>query len=275
MFEDYTIVKKYSDTLYKITNFNSIYDDYTKKASQVPVENDEKERFKSAISRAKSDIFDVAMCNEWEYFGTFTISPEHYDRYNLKEYHKAFSQFIRDERKRTGNKISFVLVPERHKDGAWHEHGLISGLAPDDVRLFSNDDNIPLSIKKRIDKGCSEWQRYSNKFGYCTIEPVRDKIRTAAYITKYITKGIGEERESGEHLYYSSRGLKRPEKIVSGRIADTELTPRIEEFYTYSNKYMRTGWIDFNSEKYQPLAALLKATNTTPEEFFKKMKIGC
>lgn len=269
MFYDYTVVKKYSDTLFKVTNFNGINDkDNTKKTGLVPGG-----RFMSAISRAKSDIFDVAMCNKWEYFGTFTISPEHFDRYNLKEYHKTFSQFIRDERKRTGSKISFVLVPERHKDGAWHEHGLISGLPADDVRLFTNEDNIPLSLKKRIDKGCAEWQRYSNKFGYCTIEPVRDKIRTAAYITKYITKSIGEDRESGEHLYYCSRGLKRPEKIVAGRICDTELS-NIEEFYTYSNKFMRTGWVDLNSEKYEHLAALLKATDTTPEEFFKKMQIG-
>ena len=77
MFEDYTIVKKYSDTLYKITNFNSIYDGNTKNVSQVQFEKDEKERFKSAISRAKSDIFDLALCNDWEYFGTFTISAEH------------------------------------------------------------------------------------------------------------------------------------------------------------------------------------------------------
>lgn len=274
MFNDYTVVKKYSDTLFKVTNFNGINDkDNSLKAGLVPSVEDENGRFLSALSRAKSDIFDVAMCNEWEYFGTFTISAEHFDRYNLKEYHKAFSQFIRDERKRTGNKISFVLVPERHKDGAWHEHGLIFGLPADDVRLFTNEDNIPLALKKRIEKGCSEWTRYSNKFGYCTIEPVRDKIRTAAYITKYITKSIGEDRESGEHLYYCSRGLKRPEKIVTGRVDNTELSD-IEELFTYSNDFMRTGWVDLKAEKFQGLVSLLEATDTTPEEFFKKMKIG-
>ena len=33
-------------------------------------------------------------------------------------------------------KITFVLVPEQHKDGAWHEHGLISGLPGEDIRMF-------------------------------------------------------------------------------------------------------------------------------------------
>ena len=46
------------------------------------------------ISRAKSKVFEYAYCNHWDYFITLTISPDKYDRYDLKAYIKDLGKFI-------------------------------------------------------------------------------------------------------------------------------------------------------------------------------------
>lgn len=48
------------------------------------------------ISRAKSRVFELALCNEWDIFLTFTLDPKKYDRDDLKKFQKDLGQFIRD-----------------------------------------------------------------------------------------------------------------------------------------------------------------------------------
>lgn len=56
------------------------------------------------ISRAKSKIFELAYCNDWDYFVTLTINSELYDRKNLPKYHKDLTQFFRDYKKKYESK---------------------------------------------------------------------------------------------------------------------------------------------------------------------------
>lgn len=171
------------------------------------------------IRRAKNRIKEVVLCNDWDYFMTLTLDKRKYDRYNLPKYIKDLSQFIRDLRKKLNRDIKYLLVPEMHKDGAWHMHGFIKGLCISDVELFKVDSKIPFYIKDKLEKGqlVYRWLDYEKKFGFCDLEPIRDKERASSYVTKYVTKDLGTGvTDINAKMYYSSRGLEYAKTIKKG-----------------------------------------------------------
>ena len=158
-------------------------------------------------SRALSTIRELALCNPWEYFCTLTISPEHYDRYNLKEYQKNLSEFIHSYNRNCNEceKVKYLLIPEMHKDGAWHMHGFLSGIKKKD--LYINDN------------GYLGWTSYEKRFGFISFSKIRDIDRAANYITKYISKDAAKNVTAlGAHLYYASKNLNRASTLYKGRI---------------------------------------------------------
>lgn len=168
----------------------------------------------ASLSRAKRVVFELALCNNWKYFCTFTIAKENFDRTNLEVWHKKFTQWLRDQRKKYSLKFEFLLVPELHDDGeAWHMHGLFSDISPllvsfADLRRAGN--KIP---HKLAFGGFLNWPAYQVKFGFCSFGVIRNKVATAYYVTKYITKQLELSAISvGSHLYYYSRGLRRSSK---------------------------------------------------------------
>lgn len=100
----------------------------------------------------------------------------------------------------------YVLVPEKHQDGAWHLHGVIRGLPADAVSHFVRG----VHPEKLVNGGFLNWDDYSSRFGYCSLGLVRDPVKVAFYLAKYITKDMGENiRRVGSHMYYASRGIKK------------------------------------------------------------------
>ena len=174
------------------------------------------ERFRQSVSRTRNRVFEIAACNSFDWFGTFTLDKEKYDRYDLSKFRKDFAQFLRDERKRTGARIEYLLIPERHQDGAWHMHGLLRGLPAD--ALFPFDERAPRKLR---DGGYFNWPRYQRRFGFCSFGAIRDQAKVAGYVTKYIAKGLDERSEDKDvHLYFASRGLARAEQIMRGELPD-------------------------------------------------------
>lgn len=176
--------------------------------------NDDKigDRWRSNLCRAKSTVLSLALCNDWEYYVTFTLDSNKYDRYNLPKFIKDLSQFIRDLRKK-GYDISYLLIPEMHRDCAWHMHGLMNGLPVNELVNFQLGKH-PVDL---VYSSYKNWVRYENKFGYNTVDVVRSKSAVSRYILKYISKGMTESSlPAGAKLYYCSQGLKRPEIIYQG-----------------------------------------------------------
>lgn len=172
----------------------------------------EGERFSQSISRAKSRIFELAICNEFTHFCTFTIDKEKRDRYDLTKFRKAFAQMVRNlnRTREDAAKIQYLAIPEQHKDGAWHLHALVKGLGENDLVKFKVSDKIPERIKKQIRAGESvyNWSRYARSFGFFTATEVKSTAACSRYITKYITKDMGATvRAAGQHLYFASQGL--------------------------------------------------------------------
>ena len=92
------------------------------------------EKLEENIIRARSKIFELAICNDWEFFVTLTLDKGKYNRFDLKRYRVDLAQFIRDYKKKYKIDIKYLLIPEMHKDGAWHMHGLIMGLPKEHLK---------------------------------------------------------------------------------------------------------------------------------------------
>lgn len=183
------------------------------------------ERFISSISRARSTIFELALCNNFEWFCTFTVDKEKGDRFDLKSFRSRLSQFIRNQNRyrESSRHIKFLLIPEHHQNGAWHMHGLLSGL----------DDN-DLSINEY---GYLDWIKYRDRFGFFSCSRIKSHEACSRYITKYVSKSMFETTlKSGEHLFFASKGLKRKE------VVSIDDFPLESEDWDFENDYVKIKW---------------------------------
>lgn len=205
---DYTIYD-YRNGIYKIVRFRSTAPRLCLPSERKKKGNDHK--LDASISRARRVVLELALCNPWDYFCTFTISKDKYDRKNLVKWRDSFTQWLRDQRKK-GIEVAYVLVPEKHKDGSWHAHGLFRGNIPlisfADMRKAG--ESVPDYL---VNGGYWNWRDYQKKFGFCSFGLIRCAVATAFYVTKYLTKEISNHvSDVGLHLYYCSRGLERSNK---------------------------------------------------------------
>ena len=181
---------------------------------QQKVEFTEGEKLLNNIVRVKSRVRDYAFCNDWEYFVTFTFNQINIDRYDLKEIKKQMGKFFNNYKNRKNSDFRYLLVPEFHQDGAVHFHGLVSGISFFDLYEFSLSDKLPSYISGQIKKGLKiyDFVEFSKRFGFTTVEPIRDVEAAALYITKYITKDL-VSLPLHTCCYLNSKGLKLPELV--------------------------------------------------------------
>ena len=163
-----------------------------------------------SIKRTKKKVYDYAKSNEWEWFVTFTFSPDKVNSYDYDECTKYLSKWF-NNLKRSSPALSYLVVPEQHKDGAYHFHGLFSGM---------NERQIVWTGKyviKRVRGLRSKFVRTkekiykigSYKLGWMTATRVREMEKVTSYITKYITKDMLNGLH-GRKRYWCSRNLVLP-----------------------------------------------------------------
>ena len=170
-----------------------------------------------SASRTINKIYDIARSNCWEWFLTFTFSPEKVeDRKDYEECSKKLSMWLNRMRKTCPDMV-YLVVPEQHKDGAYHFHG-----------LFSDIDNLGLVDSGTVDKdGNTIYNVGSYKFGFTTAERIRDLGRSCSYLSKYITKDLCAVTK-GKRRYWSSRNVKLP--VVEELHLEVSETERIKMF---------------------------------------------
>lgn len=239
-------LKRYTDDYYKLVLMNSVLmPGYENKTSKIrtPVNRAERRheyKLANSLSRSRSTIFELAYCNHWDWFVTLTIAPDKHDRYDLAGTYKRLAKWLNNYNMRSGVKILYLLIPEPHKNGAWHFHGLLSGLPFTQVTPFTLEDNIPLRLKQLIMSGRQiyKWDAYAKTFGYVTLEPILEPMHCAKYMTKYITKELQQSSiELNHHIYYCSKGLRRAEVIFRGDVRRELEAPDFENEYVHIKSF--------------------------------------
>ena len=186
-------------------------------------DNHEYEKERCNLSRASNTILELAMCNDWDWFATFTVKKELMDRYDLPSLNRKFSLMIRDLNDKFNCEIKYLSVPETHKDGAWHLHVMLSGVPDKLLKDFHMKSKIKIKLKKYLSLGqrVAHIPLFDNSIGASTLIQIKDtdedRIHVALYFKKYVTKEIKRLcNDKHKRLFYSSHGLKRAVKIFKG-----------------------------------------------------------
>lgn len=189
----------------KISGFEEIKDKGD--SSFIDVNSEESQR--CSISRTKRNIRELSLCNNFEYFCTFTVNSNNCDRYSLTQTQNNLKKILHKV-KRNNKDFGYLIITEKHKDGAYHFHGLIKGIKE---YLYTNDNGY---------FSC----HYFDELGFNSFSPIKDYTKCCNYITKYITK----ECIKNEHnqVYISSRGLK---KATKEEFKNIDFTPSFTNDY--------------------------------------------
>lgn len=130
-----------------------------------------------AARRARKQLFELCACNDLDLFFTLTLNKEMIDRYDYKTAVRKFGQWADNHVRRKG--LRYVAVPELHKDGAIHFHGLCNSAA---VRLVDSGKTDKKSGQAVFD--LPGWH-----LGFTTAIHVYGARDAAAhYVAKYVTK---------------------------------------------------------------------------------------
>ena len=220
---------------YKIVSIN-LKSDSKVNATLHKIENDKKLR--NNLVRCKTNIQNYALCNNFSFFVTITFKPE-YDRFNLDVLRKNFYYSVKIMRSVITNDIKYLVVPEQHKNGAWHFHCFFSGIS--DV-CYVNEHGF-------LD--CD----YLNRLGHVNIQLVRDICKCSSYVTKYIIKNLGDGVKKWKNSYFISRNLDKPVLVEDFIYNNTRFDI---EYFDYKTDYCRLKTI--KKDDYKKFSTILSKT---------------
>ena len=182
-------------------------------------------------SRTIKKIYDIGRSNYWDWFLTFTFNKEKVDRYSYAICSQKLSQWLDYLRRRNPN-MKYLVVPEQHKDGAWHFHG-----------LFSNVNDVEFQTSgKYTDKGQEIFNVGKYKLGFTEAIKLDGSFAVVSYICKYITKKLCEETK-GKKRYWYSRNCDLP--IVEEYELNTSLEDIIDQLDTVGARIItKEGYVN-------------------------------
>lgn len=184
--------------------------------SRSEAESSAPEDIERAQRRARSKIRDYALCNDFKFFVTLTLDGSRIERYDPAPIVKHLQTWLDNHVRRQG--LKYILIPERHRDGALHFHGFFN-----DALTVADSGTVKQPGRKRpFRPGCEEEKERLCKdgaipvynlpawrFGFSTAIPLYGNYHAAVgYVCKYIGKG---SEKIGGRWYFSGGGLKLPE----------------------------------------------------------------
>lgn len=153
-----------------------------------------------STNRTKNKVYTYSRANKWDWFVTLTLSKEKIDRYDFDICSKTVRQWVSNIRKKYSPDLKYIIVPEQHKDGAWHFHGLFANIG--DLKLVDSG--------KTVEKSGDKIYNFGNyKLGWSTATKIKDTNKAANYIVKYITKSLVGSTKSKQR-YWVSQNLDLP-----------------------------------------------------------------
>lgn len=168
-----------------------------------------------SMRRAAGRVRDLALCNDFRWFVTLTLDPAKIDRHDMEALTHVLNRWSDNRVRRKG--LRYILVPERHKDGAIHLHGFFNDALPlvdsGTVSLPGGKPRKPRSRKQR-----EEWLSAGGKIVYnipdwslgfsTALQLTGDYHAAVAYVCKYVRK---QQEKIGGRWYYSGGKLQEPE----------------------------------------------------------------
>lgn len=169
------------------------------------------------LRRAKNAVYEIAGANDWSYLVTLTLNAEKIDRYNAKEIVKPFTKWLHNQKTRNG--LRYLIIAEKHQDGAIHFHGLVN-----EALRLSDSGTVKVEGRKApIKKATAKKYGYDlndetvcktvynipgYNLGFSTaIKLDENKEAVSRYITKYVTKDFG--KIFGKTYFAGGDGLRR------------------------------------------------------------------
>lgn len=204
-----TSIKTFADGSKKIkhTIYNRFKGLSRKKSGGSCTEKEKEKLTRQNMYRSKSNLIDLVYHNSlvtpWEYFVTLTFNPEEVDSLDYSTVSEVLAKWL-DNMKHQNPQMLYVIVPELHKSGRIHWHG-----------LFKNVPNWKLvparseSTGRLIYKNGSQIYNLANyKYGFTTVSKIKNQEAVSVYMSKYMTKELIDL--DYKKRYWSSRGLSRP-----------------------------------------------------------------
>lgn len=233
-------------------------------------ENDEeKDYLEKSINRTKTKISDYILCNNFTHFITFTFDPKNSkvkteeNRKDLLKMSKLLITWINSEQinhfRLHGHRFKYLIVPERHKNNAWHFHAVFEDYK-NEIEDFYSSKNKYLTV----DEIRSKNKKPKNQRGFLPrytlgrseIAPIKYKTKMSNYIKKYITKDLINEKY--KKRYWCSKNLKTPEIIENIVESSTTIS---KEYLLKEYDYHKIYIIPKDSEYFRFLKYVNKLQN--------------
>jgi len=183
-------------------------------------------RLGRSIQRARKGFFLLVNANLQRdtppTFATFTFNED----IEIEMGYRATQVFFKELRKRFGDHIRYISVPEWQKGGRLHFHALIWGLQP---RIVF--DEVPFYYRKKLRRkrfeqfsqfcaihgyepsdarGTRELQRLWARGYVDLLGATSSGAGIAGYMAKYLVKGLADVRLANSRGYSASRNIHRP-----------------------------------------------------------------
>lgn len=158
------------------------------------------ESIRCSLSRTKNTILRLILSrNDWKFFATFTFSPDKVDRYDYEQCRKYIFKYLSDVKKSCPD-VAYLIVPELHKDGAYHFHGIFTKELP----------TVYVGEFKKTGGATYHCVGYDGGFNTATL--VRDTVKCARYICSYITKDMIAVSKYKKR-YFASENLHKSDRL--------------------------------------------------------------
>jgi len=184
--------------------------------------NPNNKKTEKSLYRVREQIYRIVEGNRGrhgKYKAVFFTLTDRDQQTNIKEANKSIKALMRRLKQTTGYSIKYIIVPERHKSGAIHYHGVFFNLPFIDIKFFKE----------------SLWKK-----GYVDLQ-LPKKIRSVAkYLSKYLTKDTFSSLPANEKAYFCSRGIFRPISLFTDQYPQNIIKPLKVEI---KKKFIKTTYL--------------------------------
>jgi hypothetical protein len=224
---------------------------FTIKQNNYGTKTSNEDNFERSIRRTKKKISDIALCNQFDMFATFTFKDE---RDNIEKSKAKMANWLKNQRKRKG-KFAYLIVPEFHKDGeSLHFHALIKGYAGKLIEAIN-----PRTGKSFKQKGRTVYTFASYTLGFTNVVKIENTpeshAKVSSYIRKYITKDM--PAFANKNRYWSSTGLKLPRHEENPQFLRCKTTPS----FTTENEHGKIYHFDISTSEQLVSHLVVSGTN--------------